>query len=114
MSTARGRDAEAWVADLLERDGWSVLDRNWHASRGELDLVVEREGVLRIVEVRARAPGDGSGLESIGRAKQAHLRYAAEAWLLAHAEPEREVAFLVAIVTLDPAGWSVEWIDDAF
>jgi putative endonuclease len=110
----RGHDAEAWVAQLLEAQGWSVLARNWHARGGELDVVVERDGVLRFVEVRARDPRDDTGLESIGPTKQRRLRAAAEAWLLAHGEPEREVAFLVAIVALHADGWTVEWLDDAF
>ncbi len=110
----RGHRAEAWVADNLVTDGWRLLAKNWHATGGELDLVVERDGVLRFVEVRARSAGDPSALESIGRTKQARLRSAARAWLLAFGEPRCEVAFLVAIVTFAPRGWTVEWLDDAF
>lgn len=110
----RGREGEQFVAEQLVLDDWVVLARNHRAAGGELDLVVERAGVLRFVEVKARAPDDDSGIESIGYDKQRRLRTAAEAWLSSRGLPEREVAFLVAIVCFDPAGWTVEWWDDAF
>lgn len=112
-ATARGRAAEAWVAERLIEDGWTVLDRNWRGADGELDLVVERGDQLRFVEVKAREPGDPSGLESVDDRKQARLRGAAEAWLAGRTR-RGELCFLVALVTLDPLGWSVEWWDDAF
>ena len=107
------------MASALEAEGWRVLDRNWHARGGELDLVVGRDGAVRFVEVRARQSGDESALESITPAKQRRLVRAAESWLLAHggehpSEEPHEVAFLVAEVCLHPDGWTVELLDDAF
>lgn len=90
-----------------------MVDRNWLAPGGELDLVVERAGSVRFVEVRARQPDDPSALESITRSKRRKLVRAAEAWLLAHPGPH-ECAFMVAVVSLDPGGWSLDLIDDAF
>jgi len=91
-----------------------VLDRNVRVGGGELDLVVVRERALRFVEVKARAVGDTSALEALTPRKQRLLRQAAEAYLLGALPPYDEVAFLVAVVTLDPAGWSLDLIDDAF
>jgi putative endonuclease len=114
----RGQRAEARVADLLEADGWAVLARNWRGAGGELDLVVGRGGVLRFVEVKARSLGDDSGIDAVGPGKRRRLTAAGRAWLAEHGPPEREVAFLVAVVTLDdeadPTRWAVEWWDDAF
>lgn len=110
----RGARAESLAAEVLTRDGWTVLARNWRARGGELDIVVEREGVLRFVEVKARDPLDDTGLDAIGASKRRKLVAAAEAWLVERGPPEVEVAFLVAVVSFDPAGWSIEWVDDAF
>lgn len=109
----RGARAEAFVAERLQADGWQILDRNWRGRGGELDLVVEREGKVRFVEVKARAPEDPTGLEAITRRKQGRLIRTAEAWLLEHPPPD-EVAFLVALVDCLPDGWQIEWFDDAF
>lgn len=94
--------------------GWTVVDRNWHSLGGELDLVVERSGAIRFVEVKARFPGDNSALESITAGKRRKLIRTAEAWLLARGTDATELAFLVAIVTFEPTGWTVEIFDDAF
>lgn len=110
---ARGHQAESWVAAQLEADGWTILDRNWRGARGELDLVVERAGALRFVEVKARQPHDPSALDAIDGAKQARLISAANAWLAAHDRPD-EACFLVVAVTCDPAAWTAEWWDDPF
>lgn len=90
-----------------------MVSRNWSARGGELDLVVERDRAVRFVEVRARQPGDPSGFESVTRTKRRRLVRAAEAWLLEHAAPS-ECAFMVAVVSMDPAGWSLDVVDDAF
>jgi putative endonuclease len=110
----RGARAEAFVALCLEREGWTILDRNWRGRGGELDLVVMRDGSVRFVEVKARALEDPLGLESITYAKRTRLVRAAEAWMLERPEDFHEACFLVAVVDFDPAGWSVEWFDDAF
>lgn len=110
---ASGHEAEAWVAQELEEDGWTVLDRNVRIGNGEIDLVVVRDRCLRFVEVKARASGE-DGLEAMTTWKQGKLRRAAEAWL----QHDRrggydEVAFLVAVVSMG-ASWSLELLDDAF
>lgn len=91
------------------------MARNWSGGGGELDLVAERDGAVRFVEVKARAVGDDSGDEAVGRAKQRHLVAAAEAWL-ARAGSPRESAFTVVIVEVDDLDQPriVAWYDDAF
>ena len=110
-----GHAAEDLVAERLFARGWSVLDRNFHAHGGELDLVVARDGKLRFVEVRARERGVDDAIESITPRKRRRMRSAAETWLVARGAAFREMAFLVAAVELDGGRVSkIEWIDDAF
>ncbi len=109
----RGQQAETWVAARLEADGWTILDRNWRGARGELDLVVERSGALRFVEVKARQPHDPSALDALDAGKQGRLISAATAWLAAHDRPD-EACFLFVAVTCGPAEWTAEWWDDPF
>ena len=91
--------------------GWRLLARQWRGGGGEIDLVVERAGFVRFVEVKLRAPDDPLSDEAVSPSKQARLRQAARAWFLLHREPAREACFTVAILAADGA---VRWIDDAF
>jgi putative endonuclease len=110
----RGRSAERHVGEQLVAAGWSVRATNWRSEAGELDLVVERDGVLRFVEVKARAEGDADGLEAITLDKRRRLTRAAEDWLAQNGPPASEAAFLVALVTVGPGGFQVELWDDPF
>ena len=109
-----GHDAEAFVEEALAAARWTTLDRNWRGGGGELDRVVVRDGMLRFVEVRARATDDVPAEETISPSKQRKLRRAAEAWMLDHIVSVDEIAFLVALVDLSTDPWSVTWIDNAF
>lgn len=58
-----GQRAEQIAAQFLEKQGYSILDRNWRSGHKELDLVAVDSGMLVIVEVKARATdryGDAS------------------------------------------------------
>jgi Holliday junction resolvase-like predicted endonuclease len=81
VRTARqqsGDAAETLVAGLLERRGWSLLARNLHLGRSELDIVAVDPGPparLVIVEVRwRRSRAFGGAEESFGYRKRALMR----------------------------------------
>ena len=76
-----GDAAEALVASRLAAAGWTVLARNVHVGRHELDLVAVDPGppaALVVVEVRWRV-GRGFGLpeETVDHGKRARVRAAA-------------------------------------
>jgi putative endonuclease len=78
---ALGADAEALVAQRLTDAGWTILARNVHVGRYELDLVAVDPGpppALVVVEVRWRA-GRTFGLpeETVDHRKKARVRAAA-------------------------------------
>lgn len=70
-----GRWGEERAARWYTAAGWTVLDRNWRCSDGEIDLLAERAGVLAVVEVKTRAT-DAFGVPAaaVTPAKQRRLR----------------------------------------
>lgn len=96
----------------MHDEGWHTLARNWRGGGAEIDLIMRRDGVVRVIEVKAREPGE-DGLEAVTPSKQAKLRRGAEAWLAFNPDCE-EIAFLVAVVTLNEGIWGLELWDDAF
>lgn len=71
-------------------NGYTVLDRNFRTTGGELDLVAAGTGCIVFCEVRARigtrgrTPAEAGGpLESIGPEKRRKLRRMAREWLSA-------------------------------
>jgi putative endonuclease len=106
-----GADGEETVAKWYIERGFTVLDRNWRCSDGELDLVLARDDLVVICEVKTRS-GDryGSPLLAVGHDKQRRLRGLAARWLREAApfRPER-VRFDVAGVV----GRRVEVVESA-
>jgi Holliday junction resolvase-like predicted endonuclease len=73
-----GDAAEAMVAERLAARGWTILARNVHAGRSELDIVAVDPGPparLVIIEVRWRRSREfGLPEETLDRAKRGMLR----------------------------------------
>jgi putative endonuclease len=80
-----GMRAEQLAASLLERNGWTILHRNWRWQRKEIDLIARRDDVVAFIEVRARTRTfHGHPLETIGWKKRRDLEAAARAWIGGH------------------------------
>jgi putative endonuclease len=79
---ASGDRAEAEALAHLQAAGLKLLERNYLARGGELDLIMRDGNTLVFVEVRYRAAGDhGDGLDSVSSSKQRHLVVAARQFL---------------------------------
>ena len=102
----RGAEAEAFVAGRLERAGYEIIDRNWHARTGELDVIALHGEVLVFVEVRSRrGVAVGAADESVGVGKLQRLMTTALAWLATHPEhAERFWRVDLIAVSLDARG----------
>lgn len=99
-----GIQAEAFVADWLMAQGWTIECRRWRCRWGELDLVARQMQpmpTLAFVEVKARSLGnwDANGLLAITAQKQAKLVQAAQLFLADHPQwADWTCRFDVAIV----------------
>lgn len=110
-----GDAAEQLVVEYLERDGWTIRDRNVVYPRGELDVVAEKGELLAFVEVRMRASavwGDPSATVSLG--KQRKVVRAAMEYVQQHRLHRRVMRFDVASVVGRGRDGVVEIIPDAF
>lgn len=101
-----GDFGERYAARWLERQGHTILARQWRCASGELDLVTLDGSELVFVEVRTRR-GERAGTpeDSIDGRKAARLLRLGELFLAAHPQYDRQIwrVDLVAIV-LTPAG----------
>jgi putative endonuclease len=115
-----GRMAEEAAACYYEKKGYQVVARNYRAPRlGELDLVLERGGVLTFVEVKARRDAERFGglPESITPAKLARMRKTAVVYMKENHLLNNDVSFLATLMNIDQYGQvisiesvPVEWI----
>jgi putative endonuclease len=116
MPTARrrlGDGGEEVAAAFLQRQGFRVVARNWHCRFGELDLVVERAGEYRFVEVKTRQSlvfGDPS--EAVTPAKLSRLIQAIDQWILrSPVPPTRYQLDVIAILWRPGMAPEIRWIE---
>ncbi|OWR27832.1 YraN family protein [Saccharibacillus sp. O23] len=113
----KGKAAEDAAALHLERNGWTVKERNWSCRTGELDLIAVRGETILFVEVRSRS-GSGFGLpaESVDARKIRKVRHTAEAYLHRFGLSDRPIRFDVIAVMLgrNLEIRSLEQIEEAF
>lgn len=109
----QGRLAEDFACRYLQQRGLSLLARNYHCRRGEIDLIMKERDSIVFVEVRYRRNARfGTAAETVDRAKQSRLIAAAGYYLLCHAESARRPCRFDVVSITAPA--AVQWIRDAF
>ena len=70
-SRHKGTQAEDFACVFLRECGFEILERNFFARYGEIDIIAFRDGVLVACEVKYRSgPGYGDPLESVDFRKQ--------------------------------------------
>jgi putative endonuclease len=96
-----------------------VLATNWRSRTGEIDLIVGRDRLVVVCEVKTRSSDRfGTAAEAVGPRKQARLRRLAVEYLAARRSAEGgggwDLRFDVATVAPGPHGFAVEVIEAAF
>jgi putative endonuclease len=111
LAHALGISAEAAACLALERDGWRVHARRLRTKAGEIDALAEKDGVLAVIEVKAR-PTLPVAAAALSIRQRSRLIAATEIVMAEHPEWGRAgVRFDVLLV--DAAG-QVRRIADAF
>lgn len=106
-----GQYYEDLALKYLLNQGLTFLERNYRCKWGELDLLMEQQGVLVVVEVRYRKNTRyGSALESITATKQARVLAATKHYLM-NKKINQPIRFDVLAIT---GGSEPDWIMSAF
>ena len=110
-----GELGERIAARWFERSGWRVLARRFRAGRRDIDLVIEREGLIAFVEVKARTGAEfGDPVEAVHRRKQRSLTKSAQTWIARHGRSDEKYRFDVLGVLLRDRRVFVRHIPAAF
>lgn len=83
VARRRGMRSERLAELALRLKFFRILDRNFRARGGEIDLVARRGNLIVFVEVKTRARLV-DGMEAVDGGKQQRVAKAARRWLAAH------------------------------
>ena len=105
------RIAERW----LRRRGWRVVQRRFRSGHRDIDLVVEREGVIAFVEVKARRGAEfGGPIAAVNWRKQKELGRSARVWVDRHGRRDDAYRFDVIGVLVDGPRVRIRHVPNAF
>jgi putative endonuclease len=92
-----------------------VVQRRFRSGHRDIDLVVEREGLVAFVEVKARrGAGFGGPVEAVNWRKQKELGRSARVWVARHGRRDDAYRFDVVGVLVEGQRVRIRHVEDAF
>ena len=80
-----GTDKERFAAEYLKQQGMHILEQNFRARQGEIDLIGSHEGYLVFVEVKYRSSKTkGTALDAVDIRKQRQICKVADYYRMLH------------------------------
>lgn len=112
----KGTLGEQAACAYLKKQGYKILETNYHASRlAEVDIIAKEKKILVFIEVKLRTgTGFGRGREAVTPKKQESLRTAALHYLACKGLPEGLCRFDVIELSLFGQTADIEHIKNAF
>lgn len=110
-----GELGERIAARWFQRSGWRVVARRFRAGRRDIDLIIEREGLVAFVEVKSRTGSEfGDPVEAVHRRKQRSLTKSAQSWIARHGRSDEKYRFDVVGVLVSGERVFVKHVPGAF
>jgi len=111
-----GPQGEEIAAQYLQKQGYQIIERNFRAKPGEIDIIARDADTLCFVEVKTRKGLDfGEGLEAIATLKKRKLCQTALLYLTQTKQTEVKARFdVVSILLRDADRPEIEIIKNAF
>ncbi len=114
----KGDFYEDSVAELLKKNGYKILERNYYAKFGEVDIIAEdvKKRTLAFVEVKSREKSGGvHPFEAVDERKQKKVILAAKEYMMTHNITDYFIRFDVAGVIFEGSRIdAIEVLEDAF
>jgi len=103
-----GKKGEDFAAELLLKNGYNVLKRNFHSRYGEIDIIARKGDIIAFVEVKTRAKSSwGTAAGAVTKSKQHKLILAAQYYLMTHKLDLIPRFDVIAITTEDADSFNV-------
>lgn len=116
-TTDKGNRGEALAAKQMEKMGYEILERNFHALKGEIDIIAKKDSYIVFTEVKYRKnEAMGSPAEAVNQWKQKHIIRAAKAYMTQNCLEEMgyDFRFDVAEVLSNEGKTYFRYTEDAF
>lgn len=110
-----GACGEKIAVDLLKKNGYKIITRNFRTKLGEIDIIATDAGTICFIEVKARkCIKFGLPEESVAKTKQRHAARVALLYLKQNNLLDKKARFDVVSILLSPEKAETKLIKNAF
>lgn len=108
-----GHHTEEITSEYFIKEGYVIREKNWRCGRLEIDLILEKDGTIIFVEVKARRPGTEDPVEAVDMKKIMRIVNAADIYLQMQTF-RYEYQFDIVTFTGTPEDYEMVHYPDAF
>lgn len=111
-----GRDGETVATSFLEKNGYTILKRNFAFKTGEIDIIAKFEETVHFVEVKTRKSKEyGTPAMAVNTKKQQKIFSTAEYFLQINELTDIPCSFdVIEIFKFQDGRYAVNMIENAF
>lgn len=110
-----GRWGEKQAVRYLKRRFYRIVETNYRAVTGEIDIIARRGKLLVFVEVKTRrSTRCGAAVEAVNERKQRQIIRTAQWYLAKHANEDLQPRFDVIAIQGDETKHDLKHVTDAF
>ncbi len=109
-----GKIGEDMAADYLASHGYDILERNYRFQKAEIDIIVKKDNVIAVVEVKTRSTLDfGSPKDFLKPTQIQRLVKAIDNYIVEN-DFEEEVRFDIISILKENKKYVIEHIENAY
>lgn len=110
-----GKTAEDLAVTHLQKNGYTILIRNFRFQKAEIDIIAEKDNLIIIVEVKARSTDIFMLPQEAVTKTKIKLLVSAANYFMEEFNKDQEVRFdIISVLTDHKKNLTIEHITDAF
>src|SRR6476469_5893642 len=109
-----GKVGEQLAVELLQKDGYEILERNWFFQKAEVDIIAKKENILAVVEVKTRTGTDFGLPQDFVKPKKIRLLVMAIDHYVQTNNLEADGRFDIIAISKEGSQFTTEHLIDAF
>lgn len=97
-----GKKGEDIATEYLKDNGFTILQKNFATSLGEIDIIAKKDNKICFIEVKTRSNEDkGKPYEAVNKRKINHLKSASTLYLLKNSHKECKLSLDTISIVLN-------------
>lgn len=109
-----GKLGEEMAVEVLQKNGYEILETNWVFQKAEVDIIAKKENTLAIIEVKTRSSLDFGLPQDFVKPKKIQLLVKAVNEYVISNNLDVEVRFDIIAIHKEGRTFAIEHLIDAF